>query len=294
MPAEIVLHVEPGVVKSWNVFREQSPEFSIALDGYVDGPPSFDAAGPFANFDHHFGVNRLATRSTSGQVLVAISLGLFDTFQADGRGFANVFVNDCDQDVCLAYWLLSNPDLVVDLRLDMDIAKLIIAEDFLDATGGAYPVDLSRPGMRKLVWIFEPYADARLTGRLGHMSAEEMRSLIMETADRITRLSAGKSGEADVIGEYEELGGGSQWRMIREHGPFARTKLFADGIRAFVAVRDQGDGRYAYTVGRMSPFINFPMVRIYERLNEAEGTATGTDKWGGSDTIGGSPRRRGS
>ena len=44
----------------------------------------------------------------------------------------------------------------------------------------------------------------------------------------------------------------------------------------------------------MSPFIGFPMVRLYAALNEAEGTEAGPTGWGGSNTIGGSPRGSGS
>ena len=96
MEPEIKLHVRPGVVYSWDHFRQTHPPNSIAIDGYVDGPAAFDPTGPFANFDHHSGVNRLATRSTCGQILVAIPLGLFETFQVGGRPVANLFVNDCD------------------------------------------------------------------------------------------------------------------------------------------------------------------------------------------------------
>ena len=294
MRPDITLHVEPGIVKNWDEFRQQSPPFSMALDGYVDAPPSFDAAGPHANFDHHFGVNRLATRSTSGQVLVAVSLGLFDTFQRDGRGIANVYVNDCDHDVSLAYWLLCNADLVSGFRIEMDIVKLIIGEDFLDTTAGAYPVDIHRPAVRKLVWVFEAYSDARATGRLSQMGAGEMQAVIEETARRITCLTRGDAEERDAVGDYNQIGGSAKWKMIREEGAFARTKLFSEGTRAFVSVRDRPDGRIDFSIGRMSPFVDFPLDRIFRQLNAAEGTADSSDRWGGSDTIGGSPRRAGS
>jgi hypothetical protein len=294
MSPQIDLFVKPGAVTTWDDFRNSHPCHSIALDGYVDAAPSFDPSGPYANFDHHHGVNRLATRSTSGQVLVAISLGLFDSFREAGQPRANIFVNDCDQDVCLSYWLLSEAERVRQLRIEMDIAKLIISEDFLDATAGAIPVDPSRPIMRKQAWVFEPYDQARASGRLSEMSGEAMHELIADTCDRITLLSEGKGEERDVVGEYDEFGGGPGWTLIAEHGAYARTKLFADGIRAFVAVRGLQEGRFTYSVGRMSPFINFPIAEIFERLNEAEGLTNSQDRWGGSDTIGGSPRRVGS
>ena len=291
---QIELQALPGVVVSWDQFCASHPPYSIALDGYVDGIPDFDPSGPYANFDHHLGVNRLATRSTAGQVLVALSLGLFDTFCKDDMPAANVFVNDCDQDVCLSYWMLTHPELVRQLKIEMDIAKLIIGEDFLDATAGAYPVHPNRPMMRKLAWVFELYEEARTSGKLSELDKNEMKLLIEQTCDRITLLSNGQGLEIDVVGEYEELGGGDGWKLVRESGTYARTKLFADGTRAFVAVRDRLDGQFAYSIGKMSPFIKFPITRIYERLNEIEPCETPENRWGGSDTIGGSPRQTGS
>lgn len=57
-------------------FKATEP-FSIALDGYVNVGPRFDHEGPRVNFNHHEEVDRLATRATCGQVLMAIRQGLF-------------------------------------------------------------------------------------------------------------------------------------------------------------------------------------------------------------------------
>ncbi|QEG02160.1 hypothetical protein Mal15_62430 [Stieleria maiorica] len=294
MHPKIELHVEPGVEKSWHAFCRDHPPNSIALDGYVTGPPAFDPDGPYANFDHHRGVNRLATRSTCGQVLVAILLGLFDSFGQDGESGAHVFVNDCDQDVCVAYWLLSHAKQVRELHVEMEISQLIIIEDLMDATAGAIPFDPDRTIIRKQAWAFELYDQARASGALQQMNGEEMRQLIETTSDRISHLASGEGEERSLCGSFDVLGGGMGWQMIREHGQYARTRLFAQGVRAFVAVRECPDGRYTYTLGRMSPFVRFPLDRIYSALNEAEPSTADSEQWGGSDMIGGSPRGCGS
>ena len=82
--------------------------------------------------------------------------------------------------------------------------------------------------------------------------------------------------------------------MIVEHGQHARTKLFSAGVRAFLSVRDNGDGSWTYSIGRMSPFVQFPIEELYGVLTEAEGLPPATYGWGGSNTIGGSPRQGGS
>ena len=51
---------------------------------------------------------------------------------------------------------------------------------------------------------------------------------------------------------------------------------------------------YAYTIGKMSPFVMFPLERIYDALNKAEGLSSQENCWGGSTIIGGSPRKTGS
>ncbi|MGI9536516.1 MAG: hypothetical protein ACR2PB_05560, partial [Desulfocapsaceae bacterium] len=47
-------------------------------------------------------------------------------------------------------------------------------------------------------------------------------------------------------------------------------------------------------LGKMSPYVTFPLVKICETLNEIENLDTAENQWGGSDIIGGSPRKNGS
>lgn len=82
----IDLIVVPGEPPwSWERFLAEAPGFSVALDGFVAASPRFDDRGPHVNFNHHEGVDRLATRSTCAQVLMAIRQGLFDVFR-DNQG----------------------------------------------------------------------------------------------------------------------------------------------------------------------------------------------------------------
>jgi len=90
-------------------FIEATPNGSIALDGYVTAGPKFNNITKHINFDHHTDVERLATRSTMGQVLMAIKQRLFDSIEYDTSG---MYVNDADQDVCLSTWLLKNYKIV--------------------------------------------------------------------------------------------------------------------------------------------------------------------------------------
>jgi hypothetical protein len=290
----IELHVEPRVTKSWEEFQRDHPPFSIALDGYVSGRPAFTRDGPYANFDHHIGVDRLATRSTCMQVAIACRMGLFEVFRKNAVPHAHIYVNDPDQDTCLAIWLVRHPDALDTLEVAEPLANLLVTEDVLDCTGGAYPVNPDRLAIREQAWVFEPYIRARYGGRLSTMAIPEMRALINEVCGRITLHAEGRGSQLELDVGYDELGGGDGWRMIIERGPYARLQLMRSLVRAFVAVRENSDGTWTYSIGKMSPFVPFPIEALYAALNREEGVAEGGAGWGGSNTIGGSPRKGGS
>ncbi len=81
----VEVFADPGKVVSWQEFLNSYPPYSIALDGFVSAPPMRDPEGPRANYDHHKGVDRISTRSTSDQVYMEINLGLFQAFRKDGN-----------------------------------------------------------------------------------------------------------------------------------------------------------------------------------------------------------------
>jgi len=292
---ETELHVEPGTVKRWSCFKKESPPGSIALDGYVMGRPRFDPDGPYSNFNHHEEVERLATRSTCGQVYIAIKQGLLDSYMREGRMRCHIFVNDADQDTCLAVWLLRNHERISGVRSEPLISRLVYMEDMLDTSAGAYPFDPTMKAMRSIAWVFEPYTVARIAGSPADLDSKGMKAIIDSVSERISSHVMGRGGEITLDTRYNKFAGRDNWVMIKEIGAHARSRLFADGKKAFISVKDRPDGRYSYVIGKMSPFVRFPLERFYDTFNEAEGIAEDdTDRWGGSDTIGGSPRKRGS
>lgn len=276
---------------TWAQFCRASEPFAIALDGYVAEGPRFDPTGPRANFNHHEGVDRLATRSTSGQILLAIRQGLFETFRDDHGPRAVAYVNDCDEDVCMSWYLLSHGYLAAPTMNPL-LNRIVGVVDMLDTTAGAYPLPIGLPLLEELAWIFEPYRRFRASGELDRRDADAFRSVITDVTNRIGEYVAGHGRSIPLDTRYEIIGGGAGWVLVREHGSQARTALFADGHRAFVAVRERPDGRFAYSAGRMSPFVPFPIPEILAALTAAEGDSE--VRWGGGNTIGGSDRSRGS
>jgi len=219
---------------------------------------------------------------------------VLDLLRSPGRPYANIYVNDCDQDVCLSYWLLKNPDKVLSLKAQDNIARLIIGEDFIDATAGSFPIDLTREIMQQTVWIFEPYTSARNNAELKKYSPGQVVALIMEVYERINLYVEGKARKIEVNARYEIVGGGKGWALAQEIGPYARMRLYQEGVQALITFRDNLDGSYTYSIGKISAFINFPIPDLYQVLNRAENLNDPVDQWGGSTIIGGSPRRSGS
>lgn len=278
---------------SWDYFIKNAPKYSVALDGYVHEGPRFDPVAVAVNFNHHEGVDRLATRATCAQVLMAIRQGMFSRFRNLDGPYATVFANDCDEDVCTSWFLLNNHHMV-EGTMNPLINRLVAMEDALDSTAGAYPFPADLPALKEMAWVFEPYRQFRTSGALDKRDATAYKSIVTDVENRILQHVTGR-GKAilSLDTRYELIGGGNGWAMVKEIGPYARTAMFSDGIKAYVSVRERPDGRYTYTIGKLSPFIPFDLLTITEALNR-EDDIIGEDKWGGGNNIMGSPRGRGS
>lgn len=278
-------------------FVETHPPYSIALDGYVSGPPAFvrrnsRGEGPYLNQNHHEGVARFETRATCAQVLINIREGLFNCFQSEsGIRQANIYVNDCDHDVCLSAWLLRNAYMASSI-MNPRLNKLVHMTDMQDSTAGAfaYPKDL--PALAELLWVYQPYEVFRAGGGLEQRDEVAFRSIIEDVGQRISSYVVGISGQVELDTNYEVELSLPGWVLVREIGTNARIGMYSDGIDAFVSVRPKGDEMFVYSIGRRSMFIDFPVPEIIDALNKAEGCTD--DCWGGSLTIGGSPRVKGS
>lgn len=278
---------------SFAIFTRKAPAFSIALDGYVSGGPKFDSKGPYLSLNHHENVNRLATRSTCAQVLISIRQGLFTRFRDKGECTAHVYVNDCDEDVCTS-WFLLKYNYLAESVLNPILNRLVAMEDALDCTAGAYPFPKDLPALRELAWVFEPYRQFRAGGQLDKRDPDSYRSVICDVEHRILQHITGKGKEVALDTRYERIGGGKNWAMVKEIGAQARTGMFSEGIKTFVSVRERPDGRYVYTIGKMSPFNSLDLVALTEQLDNIEDDEDCNDFWGGGDMIMGSPRKRGS
>lgn len=296
MSEGIIIHAEPRRSVTWDEFLGQTPRFSIALDGYVRGPPQFDEASLHANFDHHTGVVREATMSTAKQVYFAMKGGLFQTFQNNGKPHAHVYVNDSDQDTAFALWLLQNPAMIEGTNSIPTINRLLALTDELDITAGAFPRRLDEKLMRQHAWVFEPYTNLRKSGGIAAATPEVLSDNLEATTARISQFMMGKAGERALDTRHEILYESPfGYKIINEiGGNEARYVLFANGLNAGISlVATRGDGRKVWAAFRRSRFIPLPLPELVDVYNAAEGL-TRENGWGGSDIVIGSSRELGS
>ncbi len=289
----IKLDVEPKTPPmSWQQFTATHPPYSVAIDGYVCEGPMFDASGPWANLNHHEGVDRLATRSTCAQMLMLIRQKFFSRFRDTDGVRMLLKANACDQDVCTTYFLAKYHYMAAS-ALNPLINRLVAVEDDMDTTAGAYPFPADLPFLEELAWIFGPYQNFRLSGGLARLNADENMGVITDVTHRILKHVTGSGDRIALDTRYERLGGGKGFALVREIGAQARTGMFSDGIESYISVQERSDG-HAYVIGRMAPFVLVDLTKFAKKLNIEEarirGTDLGGDTWGGGNTIIGSPR----
>lgn len=288
-PIQIV--VRPRESITWDQFVANTPPCSIALDGMVRGGPRWDESTLHVNFDHHDGVVREATMSTAMQVYFAIKGGLMRRF----GGRATVYINDPDQDTALACWLLRHHKQFDGVQSHPGLSRLLTLTDRWDITGGAFPMNLNDGLVNQHNWVFGPYTDLRKSGELARAGEATIRNTLEAVFRNIDALWRGEAGEKEMDRRHEILYTSSRhgFRIIDEiGGNEARYHLFSLGLldAGYVSiVARRPDGRIVYTIGRPSPYVDFPVPRFYPVLNAAEGL-TMADGWNGSNLIGGSSR----
>lgn len=291
----IVLNMEPKTPPmAWEEFRRTKGPRAIAIDGFVDGPPAFDPESVCANFDHHDGVYRPATRATCGQVYLAVRRKLLLSFRnGSGQASAGVFANHPDEDVCLSWALLKWGSEKPRLLEAPALLNLVNVVDLIDASSGNFPI--GERIWQEIAWTFRPYREFRTSGRIDKQDAEEYLAVVMETEERIGQHIQGRGKSIALDTSYRNVGetrlkrSGINCAIVEEKGAQARIGIASDGILFYLSVRQRPDGKWTDTLVRTSPFIPIDLTVCYQALNAAE-KCDPRDRWGGGTDVGGSPR----
>ncbi len=187
---------------------------------------------------------------------------------------------------------------IQDPRYRYKFKEMVQVEDLLDMSAGLYPFKRAKRWclMRRLLWINEPYTDARADGSLHTMDADTMHAMILQVHRRIRDTLYGRGKEVELDDRFDVLADFGQWQFIREIGKHARIGVAQKGLKAFVSHLAPCSGAEGdrYVIIRIAELIDwFPLQLICDLLNKEERMLNpgSTDSWGGNyDVVIGSPR----
>lgn len=286
---------KPWKVINWEEFKHQTPTCSIALDGYVFGAPTYDSNWLNINFNHHEWVDRLSTRCTASQVFIAIKQWLSQSLKQNWTTHYNIYLNDPDQDTCLAVRLLKNYKIIewIDMPFEEDkrLRILLSVEDMLDVTWWCYRVDPDSSIMKKIAWIFKPYTDARSSWIVNSLDQESTMKIIDKVCDRIDLYIQWNAKEIELDTRYNIEWNFTWWTVFQEIWTYSKLKLINEWKEFLISFIKNQDGSYRYTLLKKSPFIPISLGSLYDLLNNFESKDKNSfDCWGWSNIVWWSPR----
>lgn len=280
--------------------RDKYPPQTIFLDGVFAGPPFLDNSGRQYSLDHHAGTTpRAFLLATCEQAVVMVLDGL-----PLEEGEWQLYINDPDLDAVLAAWVLMNHASlrVGDGRLLYHAMPLIRVEGVIDAHGTDKPV-LS--GFPRPMWdqYRSQIDNLRSTEKkLKESGAWPDTDLTTYTRQLLLRLDREllPDGELADLLEVKELGritlSPNKLAILcrSRQGIYAVEERLKErfGDRLALVVLDTGGNRF--TLRQTDLFLPKNLVDIYAALNQVDANAEGSNLWGGSADIGGSPRKAGS
>lgn len=296
----ITLSYERGVTVTPFMARRM-PRGTIFLDGACSGPPFFDNRRRHYSLDHHSGCIRSFTLAACEQAAVVIHEGMPLT-----DGSWTIVINAIDLDSILAAWVLMNHSelLCGGKRLLAAAMPLIRVEGCIDAHGleagvlaGVGEDERLRLEAR-LRELFLLAKDAHAPGPAGEgpviarlLSAFD--SLVLPPTSIQELLSY------EELGRVQLAGGGIALAVRSGSGLYEAEEFFKAryGDSLDILVLAQGGGLYSLRL--VNRFMQDDLGKLYALLNKRDpfvmrSAEKGDNVWGGSSSIGGSPRQSGS
>jgi hypothetical protein len=290
----IELRVAPVRFESWEHFVRATPDYSIGLEVIDDTP---GCRGNRVHFDHHSGVIREATMSAAMQAYIAVRQGRLMQRWISRRCPVPVYVWNADQDVCLATFILEYHELLERFHSDPLLRWIVQFNNKVDVCGGLYPVDLAELVRNHFTWVFEPFREQRMKGKM-EGDEELVKNTIRRVCDRLEDLLQGRAGVAPITAEPQILHVSAHGFVVADEkgDPNSRLVLAAEGHTNLISlVCRRTNGRYTYAVIRGSPYDGdtFQIAKLIQSFQAAEDLPT-AKIWGGSSLAAGSDSEIGS
>jgi hypothetical protein len=280
--------------------RQRYPEQSIFLDGVYAEAAFLDNKARQYSLDHHAGCPRPLMLATCEQACVMVLQGL-----PLDEGQWHVFVNEPDLDAVLAAWVLLNHRTLLkdDRRLLRRSMPLIRIQGIIDAHGLDMEVLAGLPRRFYEAQKSRIYELRGVEIRLKADGEWEQTDPLAYTRDLLIRI------DHELLGPRELAGVEPQTQFDELQLPARKLAILCistEGIYEVetqlrqryhdelgVIVLDRGKGRM--TLRQVDPFLPTTLSDLYPVLNERDPHVDQErdNCWGGSDDIGGAPRRTG-
>jgi hypothetical protein len=275
----------------------------ILLDGAGRFGPLLDNKARLYNLDHHQGCERTFTLATCEQALLMVHSGL-DL----GEGDWTIYANEPDLDTLLAIWCLLNYKRLPTLRPEARdvLLPLIRLEGAIDANGTELASVCGLP--RREHASAQKHLDSLLEAEnalrhSGDWLKTDLHQFVVERLGAVDRIVYRASDfleyrRIDEVHGHVELRGGWVAVACRDAGGIYEVEQhlkarWGDQLGVIALEKEAGQ----YTLRRTSTLSDIDLERAYESLNlldpKVDGRPPGK-RWGGSNTIGGSPRDGGS
>jgi hypothetical protein len=274
----------------------------ILLDGVGRFRPLLDNARKLYNLDHHEGCERAFTLATCEQALLLVQSGL-----ELAEGDWTIYANEPDLDTVLAIWCLLNYARLQKLSDEARdvLYPLIRLEGAIDANG---PELAEFCGLPRQVWldtkrrIDSLFAIERAIKGRGEWLTTDPEQLTLEMLQEIDALIYTGSDfseytRIDEVYGHVEIGDRRVAVACRDRAGIYEVEKhlrgrWGDQLGIVALEKEPGH----FTLRRAVSLADIDLRRAYEELNRLDPAVDGRPpekQWGGSDSIGGSPRPSG-
>jgi hypothetical protein len=275
----------------------------ILLDGAGSFGPLLDNKQLLYNLDHHSGCERTFTLATCEQALLLVTSGL-----ELAEGDWSIYANEPDLDTVLALWCLLNHARLRDLSPESRdvLLPMIRLEGAIDANGTelaqmcGLPASAMRDAQRRLDHLLARERQVKGGGGWQTLDLEAYTVEMLCEIDRLIFTADDFRDYASIDEVYGHAEIGDRCVAVVCHdkaGIYAVEKLLKGrwGNQLGLIALENEPGHY--TLRRTAVLADIDLEHTYDLLNLLDRNVDGRPpgkRWGGSDTIGGSPRPGGS
>ena len=271
---------------------------TILIDGVFNGPPFLDNDNKIYSLDHHKGIIRSFTLSSCEQALLLIYKG----FNINEEPW-NVYGNEPDLDTILVAWIFLNNLIITENKDNIrhDITRLVRVEGLIDSQGYSfldylgYNEEIIEAELRKINKILEQEKSLKENNEWEKIDPFEY---VKNVLCKIDMMFFEENTPSDI--EFNQI----EVIPIHKKNVIVSCKSSASIYEIEKILRQKYKSKLAliilqsssnkYTIKLTNEFLNKNLFSLYSKLNKFDKTVKSSDPtnvWGGSDLIGGSPRK---